>query len=97
MGTSQSGNKLKYDEKINSFIPNQPRQNETSIGSANGSFTLKKSLDEGFNKGYELSNKITNNNKTINGGDKKIDNLLNALENDTNASIMKLTNSKIKP
>jgi len=60
--SSQSGNKLKFDEKINAFIPNQSRQNESTIGSANGSFTLKKSLDEGFNKGYELSNKITGKN-----------------------------------
>ena len=60
--SSQSGNKLKFDEKINAFIPSASRQNETSIGSANGSFTLKQSLDEGFNKGYELSNKITKKN-----------------------------------
>jgi len=59
---SQSGNKLKFDEKINAFIPNQARQNENTIGSAKGSFTLKKSLEEGFNKGFELSNKITNKN-----------------------------------
>ncbi len=60
--SSQSGNKLKFDEKIDAFIPNQSRQNETSIGSANGSFTLKQSLEDGFNKGYELSNKITRKN-----------------------------------
>ena len=60
--SSQSGNKLKFDEKINAFIPSESRQNETSIGSANGSLTLKQSLDEGFNKGYELSNKITKKN-----------------------------------
>jgi len=60
--SSQSGNKLKFDEKINAFIPSQSRQNESTIGSANGSFTLKKSLDDGFNKGYELSNKITGKN-----------------------------------
>jgi len=59
---SQSGNKLKFDEKINAFIPNQSRQNETTIGSAKGSFTLKKSLEEGFDKGFELSNKITKKN-----------------------------------
>jgi len=53
---------LKFDEKVNAFIPSQSRQNETSIGSANGSFTLKQSLDDGFNKGYELSNKITRKN-----------------------------------
>ena len=60
--SSQSGNKLKYDEKINAFIPNQSRQNEVTIGSAKGSFTLKESLHDGFNKGYEISNKITNKN-----------------------------------
>jgi len=61
--SSQSGNKLKFDNKIDAFIPNQSRQNESAIGSANGSFTLKKSLDDGFNKGYELSNKITGKNE----------------------------------
>jgi len=60
--SSQSGNKLKFDEKVNAFIPSQSHQNETSIGSANGSFTLKQSLEDGFNKGYELSNKITRKN-----------------------------------
>jgi len=59
---SQSGNKLKFDEKIDAFIPNQPRQNESTVGSANGSFTLKKSLEEGFNKGFDISNKITKKN-----------------------------------
>ena len=57
--SSQSGNKLKFDEEVNAFIPNQPRQNESTIGSANGSFTLKNSLKEGFIKGYDLSKKIT--------------------------------------
>ena len=56
--SSQSGNKLKFDEKINAFVPNLSRQNENTIGSAKGTFTLKGSLEEGFNKGYELSKKI---------------------------------------
>ena len=60
--SSQSGNKLKYDEKINAFRPNKSRQNESTIGSANGSFTLKQSLEDGFEKGYELSNNITKKN-----------------------------------
>ena len=60
--SSQSGNKLKFDQKINAFIPNQSRQNESAIGSANGSFALKQTLDAGFNKGYELSKKITGKN-----------------------------------
>ncbi len=60
--SSQSGNKLKYNDALNAFIPNQQKQNETTIGSAKGSMTLKQSLEEGFSKGFELSNKITNNN-----------------------------------
>ena len=60
--SSQSGNKLKFDKKINAFIPNLSKQNESSVGSANGSFTLKKALEDGFNKGYEKSNKITKKN-----------------------------------
>ena len=60
--SSQSGNKLKFDEKIDAFIPDQSRQSESTIGAANGSFTLKKSLEDGFNKGYELSNKVTQKN-----------------------------------
>jgi heterotetrameric sarcosine oxidase alpha subunit len=57
--TSQSGNKLKFDEKVNAFVPNQSRQNENTLGSANGLFTLQNTLEEGFNKGYDLSKKIT--------------------------------------
>ena len=57
--SSQSGNKLKFDERIDAFVPNQARQNESTIGSARGTFTLKKSLEDGFNKGKELSKKIT--------------------------------------
>jgi sarcosine oxidase, subunit alpha len=57
--SSQSGNKLKFEEKVNAFIPNQSKQKENTIGSANGSFTLKDSLKEGFTKGYDLSKKIT--------------------------------------
>ena len=60
--SSQSGNKLKFNETIDAFIPSQSRQKESTIGSANGSFTLKQALEDGFNKGFELSNKITNKN-----------------------------------
>ena len=56
---SQSGNKLKFNEKINAFIPGVSRQNENTIGSAKGSYSLKSSLEEGFNAGYSLSKKIT--------------------------------------
>ena len=57
--SSQSGNKLKFDEKVNAFIPGQSKQNESTVGSAKGSYSLKKTLEEGFNKGFELSKKIT--------------------------------------
>jgi len=60
---SQSGNKLKFNETIDAFIPDQSKQNENTIGSAKGSFTLKQSLEEGFKKGFELSNKITGKNE----------------------------------
>ena len=57
--TLRNQNFYKWIQKINAFIPSKSRQNESTVGSANGSFTLKKSLDDGFNKGYELSKKIT--------------------------------------
>jgi len=63
--TSQSGNKLKFDENVNAFVPNQPKQKESTIGSANGSFTLKKSLKEGFDKGFDLAKKITGKDSKI--------------------------------
>ncbi len=56
--SSQSGNKLKFDDKINAFIPNQPKQNENTLGSASGLNTLEETLSEGFKKGYEISKKI---------------------------------------
>ena len=37
--SSQSGNKLKFNEKINAFITNQPHQNESTKRGANGSLT----------------------------------------------------------
>ena len=60
---SQSGNKLKFNDSLDAFIPNQSKQNENTIGSAKGSFTLKESLEDGFKKGFELSNKITGKNE----------------------------------
>ena len=59
---SQSGNKLKYDENIDAFIPDKSKQNERTIGAANGSFTLQKTIESGFKIGSELSSKITDKN-----------------------------------
>ena len=60
---SQSGNKLRYDNNTDTFLPDQSRQKETVVGSANGSLTLEESLKDGFETGFNLSNKITRNNK----------------------------------
>ena len=63
--SSQSGNKLKFDDKISAFIPNQSRQNENTLGSANGLFTLEETLNEGFKKGCEISKKINGKNVEV--------------------------------
>ena len=39
--SSQSGNKTKFDEKIDAFVPGKSKQNETTVGSANGIFNLE--------------------------------------------------------
>ncbi len=59
---SQSGNKLKFDEKIDAFIPDKSKQKEKTIGAANGSFTLQETIESGFKTGSELSSKITDKN-----------------------------------
>ncbi len=59
---SQSGNKLKFDEKIDAFIPDKSKQNEKTIGAANGSFTLQETIESAFKTGSELSSKITDKN-----------------------------------
>ena len=62
---SQSGNKTKFDKDIDAFVPNHPKQKETTIGAANGSFTLEETLKTSFEVGYQLSKKITNKNNKI--------------------------------
>ena len=61
---SQSGNKLKFDDQIDAFVPDKSKQNETSVGASKGTFTLKDTLDDGFKTGFDLSKKITNNNNS---------------------------------
>ena len=61
---SQSGNKLKFDKEIDSFIPDKSKQNETTVGAASGHFTLNNTLSSGFKAGADISKKI--NNKEIN-------------------------------
>ena len=61
---SQSGNKTKYNENIDAFVPHKPKQAETTLGSANGIFTLEETLKTSFDKGYELSKEITKKNNS---------------------------------
>ena len=62
---SQSGNKTKFNEDIDAFVPDKSKQKETTLGSANGVFTLEETIKTSFEAGHEISKKITNNeNKT---------------------------------
>ena len=62
---SQSGNKTKFNKEIDAFIPGQSKQKETVLGSAKGIFTLEETLKTSFEKGFELSKKITNKENKI--------------------------------
>ena len=62
---SQSGNKTKFNEEIDAFVPSHSKQKETTLGSANGIFTLEKTLKTSFEKGSELSKQITNKENKV--------------------------------
>jgi len=62
---SQSGNKTKFNEKIDAFIPSQSKQKETTLGAANGIFTLEETLKISFEKGSELSKQITKKDNKV--------------------------------
>jgi len=62
---SQSGNKTKFNKDIDAFVPGQSKQEETTIGSANGIFTLEETLKTSFEAGYQLSQKVTSNNNRV--------------------------------
>ncbi len=62
---SQSGNKSEFNEKIDAFVPNKSKQKENTIGSANGLFTLEETIKDAFDKGFNVSNKITDKNNKI--------------------------------
>ena len=38
------GNKTKFNEEIDAFVPGKSKQNETTVGSANGIFSLEKTI-----------------------------------------------------
>ena len=62
---SQSGNKTKFNQEIDAFIPSQSKQKETTLGSANGIFRLEETLKTSFEKGSELSKQITNKENKV--------------------------------
>jgi heterotetrameric sarcosine oxidase alpha subunit len=62
---SQSGNKTKFSKEIDAFIPGLSKQNETTIGSANGIFTLEETLKTSFDAGHQLSQKVTSNKNKV--------------------------------
>ena len=63
--SSQSGNKTKFNEEIDAFVPDKSKQNEITLGSANGVFNLEDTLKNSFEAGYNVSNKITNKDNKI--------------------------------
>ncbi len=62
---SQSGNKLKFDKEIDAFVPDKSKQEETTVGAANGNFTLHDTLNAGFNAGSQVSKKLNNKDVDI--------------------------------
>ena len=47
------------------LLPGISKQNETTLGAANGSYTLEETLKSSFETGHELSKKITTNDNKI--------------------------------
>ena len=62
---SQSGNKTKFNEEIDAFVPGVSKQNEKTLGAANGIYTLEETLKDSFEKGNQISKEITNNDNKV--------------------------------
>ena len=62
---SQSGNKTKFNEEIDAFVPGVSKQNEKTLGAANGIYTLEETLKDSFEKGNRISKEITNNDNKV--------------------------------
>ncbi len=62
---SQSGNKLKFDKEIDAFVPDKSKQEEITVGAANGNFTLHDTLNAGFSAGSQVSKKLNNKDVDI--------------------------------
>ena len=55
---SQSRGKLKYDKKINSFIPDIAIQDQRIVGCNNGDFDLSYNLENSFQSGLEAAKEL---------------------------------------
>jgi len=63
---SQSGNKTQFNKDIDAFVSGKSKQKETTLGSADGVFTLEQTIKTSFDAGHEISKKITRkDNKVI--------------------------------
>jgi len=62
---SQSGNRTIFKKEIDAFVTGQSKQEETTVGAANGIFTLEETLKNSFATGYELSKKITKKDNKV--------------------------------
>ena len=62
---SQSGSKTTFKKEIDAFVPSNSKQNETTVGSANGIFSLNETINNAFENGHSLSNKITNKDNKV--------------------------------
>jgi len=63
---SQSGGKLTFNQKLACFVPDISVQEEQSIGAANGSFSLKEAIEEGFavvDKTYQVDKFVIKEDK----------------------------------
>ncbi len=62
---SQSGNKTKFNKDIDAFVPGTSKQNEQTLGAANGVYNLDETLKSSFEAGRMLSKKITHKDNII--------------------------------
>ena len=54
---SQSKGKLRYDDTLTTFVPDQSTQRERSAGACNGEFALNDCLDSGYKAGVDAAGK----------------------------------------
>ena len=73
---SQSRGKLRYDQKINSFVPKEFIKNQKVIGCNNGEFNLYESIKNSYQAGIDIAKdlgKVSDESLTINSAEEKIE------------------------